>query len=125
LNAPKPGRLLHGDFHPRHVYADRGRITGIIDWGDASSGDPLYDFGGVLHSAVLAGGLRSGIEVVRLVRKAYGEAPWLQEDPLSQLLAYSVVFTLSAMRSEFAGGAPWPPWWPAQATALATILDAL
>jgi hypothetical protein len=36
-----------------------------------------------------------------------------------------VVFTLAAMRSEFAGGSPWPPWWPAQAAALAAILGAL
>jgi hypothetical protein len=36
-----------------------------------------------------------------------------------------VVFTLAAMRSEFAGGSPWPPWWPAQAAALAAILGTL
>jgi aminoglycoside phosphotransferase (APT) family kinase protein len=125
LNTPKPGRLLHGDFHPRHVYADGARITGIIDWGDTGSGDPLYDFGRILHSAVLAKGLSFGIESVKLVRQTYGEAPWLQDDPVRQLLTYGLIFTLSAMRSEFAGGAPWPPWWPAQAAGLATMLDAL
>lgn len=125
LSTPKPGRLLHGDFHTRHVYAEGGRITGIIDWGDASSGDPLYDFGRILHSAVLAKDLRYGIEAVNVVRRTYGSAPWLQGDPIRQLLTYGVVFTLSAMRSEFAGGSPWPPWWPAQAAGLATMLDAL
>lgn len=125
LSAPAPGRLLHGDFHPRHVYADGGRITGIIDWGDASSGDPLYDFGRILHSGVLANDLSFGIEAMRLVRQTYGEAAWLQDDPMRQLLTYGVIFALSAVRSEFAGGAPWPPWWPAQATGLATMLDAL
>jgi len=125
LNAPKPGRLLHGDFHPRHVYVEGTRITGIIDWGDTSSGDPLYDFGRILHSAILDKDLSFGIESVKLVRQTYGEAPWLQDDSVRQLLTYGVIFTLSAMRSEFAGGAPWPPWWPAQAAGLATMLDAL
>ena len=125
LNIRQPGRLAHGDFHPRHVYADGGRIAGIIDWGDACSGDPLYDFGRILHSAVLAVDLRFGIEAVNLVRTTYGDAPWLPDDPIRQLLTYGVVFILSAMRSEFIGGAPWPPWWPAQAAALATLLDGL
>jgi hypothetical protein len=125
LSAPGPGRLVHGDFHPRHVFADGHRITGIIDWGDAASGDPLYDFGRILHSAILASDLNFGIEAVSLVRRTYGNAPWFQDDPIRQLLAYGVIFTLSAMRSELAGGAPWPPWWPAQEAALATMLDAL
>ncbi|HEY1641772.1 MAG TPA: hypothetical protein VGG35_13865 [Streptosporangiaceae bacterium] len=59
------------------------------------------------------------------MRRTYGNAPWFQDDPIRQLLAYGVIFTLSAMRSELAGGAPWPPWWPAQEAALATMLDAL
>jgi Ser/Thr protein kinase RdoA (MazF antagonist) len=124
LNTPKPGRLRHGDFHPRHVYADGSHITGIIDWGDASSGDPLYDFGRILHSAVVADDLRFGIEVVSAVTKSYGDAPWLQGDPIKHLLAYGVVFSLSSMHSEFVGGAPWPPWSPAQAAALTAMLDA-
>jgi Ser/Thr protein kinase RdoA (MazF antagonist) len=126
LSAPEPGRLLHGDFHPRHVYADGGRITGVIDWGDASSGDPLYDFGRVVHSAVLVDNdLSDGKKAFDLVRTTYGDAPWLYGDTFRQVLTYGVIFTLSAMRSEFAGGAPWPPWWPAQASGLATMLDAL
>jgi aminoglycoside phosphotransferase (APT) family kinase protein len=125
LDTPEPGRLIHGDFHPRHVYAADGRVTGIIDWGDASCGDPLYDFGRILHSATVAGGVGHGITVVSQVRQAYGDAPWLQADPTESLLVYAVVFTLAAMHSEFAGGSPWPPWWPAQAAALAAILGAL
>lgn len=116
---------MHGDYHPRHIYADGKRITGIIDWGDAASGDPLYDFGRILHSAILASDLSSGIDAVSRVRSTYGDAPWLPDDPTRQLLAYGVIFTLTAMRSELAGGAPWPPWWPAQTAALAAMLDAL
>ncbi|MGH3300801.1 MAG: hypothetical protein ACRDOK_03780 [Streptosporangiaceae bacterium] len=32
---------------------------------------------------------------------------------------------LSPMEAEFSAGAPWPPSWAANATTLATILDAL
>ncbi len=91
----------------------------------AASGDPLYDFGRILHSAILASDLSTGIDAVNLARKTYGDAPWLPDDPIRQLLTYGVIFTLSAMRSELAGGAPWPPWWPAQAAGLATVLGAL
>jgi len=35
--------LIHGDFQPAHVLVDEGQIRGVIDWGDAGTGDPLYD----------------------------------------------------------------------------------
>ena len=34
---------LHGDLHPRNILVLRGRITGIIDWGDITSGDVATD----------------------------------------------------------------------------------
>lgn len=42
--------LLHRDLGMEHVLFDEaaGRITGVIDWGDASIGDPAFDFTGVL-----------------------------------------------------------------------------
>lgn len=38
--------VLHADVSPGHVLVDpvAGRITGIIDWGDACIGDPARDF---------------------------------------------------------------------------------
>ncbi|MGO8960511.1 MAG: phosphotransferase family protein [Streptosporangiaceae bacterium] len=104
LSGPEPGRLLHGDFHPRHVYADNGRITGIIDWSDASCGDPLYDFGRILHSAVLPGDLRFGVEAVSQVQQTYGDAPWLPADPTRQILVYGVMFTLTASAASTPAG---------------------
>lgn len=37
--------LLHGDLSPDHFLADteRGRLTGVIDFGDACIGDPAWD----------------------------------------------------------------------------------
>ncbi len=35
--------LLHTEIGPSHVLVDKGRITGLIDFGDAMVGDPEYD----------------------------------------------------------------------------------
>ena len=34
---------LHGDLHPLNIIVQHGRITGIIDWGDLTGGDPATD----------------------------------------------------------------------------------
>ncbi len=36
--------LNHGDFTPRHMIVRDGKIAGIIDWGEARSDSPVYDF---------------------------------------------------------------------------------
>lgn len=36
--------LCHGDFAPKHILFDHEVITGIIDWQDALSHIPIYDF---------------------------------------------------------------------------------
>ena len=38
-----PAALAHGDFDPTHVYAARGRYSGIIDFGEIRGAPPLYD----------------------------------------------------------------------------------
>jgi aminoglycoside 2''-phosphotransferase len=37
-------RIVHADFSADHILHDGKRVTGIIDWGDVSLGDPDYDF---------------------------------------------------------------------------------
>lgn len=34
---------IHGDLHPGNLVADGGALTGIIDFGDVTAGDPAYD----------------------------------------------------------------------------------
>lgn len=36
-------RLVHADLHADHVFVDRGRLAGLIDWGDALHADPYYE----------------------------------------------------------------------------------
>jgi aminoglycoside phosphotransferase (APT) family kinase protein len=46
LAAPRwhgPPLWLHGDLHPANILVDRGRISGVIDFGDITSGDPATD----------------------------------------------------------------------------------
>lgn len=38
-----PDLWLHGDLHPLNVLVRRGRISGVIDFGDLSAGDPATD----------------------------------------------------------------------------------
>jgi aminoglycoside phosphotransferase (APT) family kinase protein len=38
---------LHGDLHPRNVLVERGAISGIIDWGDITSGDRATDLASI------------------------------------------------------------------------------
>ncbi|WP_158175525.1 phosphotransferase [Heyndrickxia camelliae] len=36
--------LVHGDLHPRNMLVDRkGKVSGIIDWGDTHIGNPAID----------------------------------------------------------------------------------
>jgi aminoglycoside phosphotransferase (APT) family kinase protein len=45
LNAPidVESTWLHGDLHPRNILVENGDISGIIDWGDMTSGDIATD----------------------------------------------------------------------------------
>ncbi|GLZ78950.1 hypothetical protein Afil01_37570 [Actinorhabdospora filicis] len=44
LGGTAAGRcLLHGDAGPANTLARDGRVTGLLDWGDACAGDPAAD----------------------------------------------------------------------------------
>lgn len=40
-------KWLHGDLHPRNILVQDGAITGIIDWGDLTSGDIATDLASI------------------------------------------------------------------------------
>jgi len=35
--------FTHGDLHAQHVFVEDGKVTGFIDWSEASQGDALFD----------------------------------------------------------------------------------
>lgn len=43
--------FVHGDLTPRHVFVADGRLSGIIDWGDATASDRHYELA-QLHRAL-------------------------------------------------------------------------
>lgn len=120
-----PARLLHGDLHPRHVFARDGRVTAIIDWGDATAGDPVYDLARVLHSGALGASLERGCAQLAALRDGWAPDEALSEADRRRLLAYAVAFVGWVMLAELRGGSPWPLWWDLQVESLAAILDAL
>ena len=69
LAAPRwdgPPLWLHGDLHPANILVDRGRISGVIDFGDITAGDPATDLS--VAWALLPGAAHAAF------RDAYGAA---------------------------------------------------
>ena len=91
--------FTHGDLQAEHVLVDDdGAITGVIDWGDAGLGDPLYDLAvlTVGHGEHLGDVLAGYGEVDRDVIEAYwtlrrlGAVRWMTEhgyDPAGDIAA--------------------------------------
>lgn len=65
VNFSFPPAVIHCDLGEEHILCDPNRqsVTGVIDWGDVTVGDPAMDFVG-LYSA-------GGIEFVKKVLKNY------------------------------------------------------
>ncbi len=51
IAAVEVGSLCHGDLKMGHVLVDDDRLAGVIDWGDAVVGDPLWDVARFAHRA--------------------------------------------------------------------------
>jgi aminoglycoside phosphotransferase (APT) family kinase protein len=49
--AIRVGSLCHGDLKRAHILVDSGRLTAVIDWGDAVFGDPLWEIARYAHRA--------------------------------------------------------------------------
>lgn len=59
LVAPPPAEqpvFIHGDLGAEHIFVHEGRVSGVIDWGDAAYGDPAIDHGRLLRDVGPAAG---------------------------------------------------------------------
>src|SRR5262249_51730950 len=51
LAAVGGGALCQGELKAAHLLVEAGRLAGVIDWGDAVVGDPLWDIARFAHRA--------------------------------------------------------------------------
>jgi aminoglycoside phosphotransferase (APT) family kinase protein len=67
-----PPLWIHGDLHPGNLVARGGTLTGIIDFGDVTAGDPAYD----LAVAWLAFDAHGRDAFIGATRARYDAATW-------------------------------------------------
>jgi aminoglycoside phosphotransferase (APT) family kinase protein len=70
----RPPVWIHGDLHPGNLVADGTRLTGIIDFGDVTAGDPAYDLA-VAWLAFDAGGRK---RFLAATDGAHDRATWVR-----------------------------------------------
>jgi aminoglycoside phosphotransferase (APT) family kinase protein len=89
------GRLLHRDLKQAHLFGIAGALTGVIDWGDATVGDPLLDIARMSMASSLIGSFLDG----------YGPLESTGLD--ATLAAYRISWNLDALGYEFRAGGDW------------------
>lgn len=88
-----PTVLLHGDLKLAHIFALPERHVGIIDWGDASAGDPRLD---------LARMSMTGPAAFTAFMSGYGSSVTPELD--RTLACYRMVWHIDALTYEFRAG---------------------
>ncbi|NUO50547.1 MAG: aminoglycoside phosphotransferase family protein [Polyangiaceae bacterium] len=80
--------LLHADLHEQNILVDaRVRLTGVVDFADATVGDPLFD---LVTPALLIG--RGRKTVVRALFDGYGSTRLSKiADPVARLVDYAIL----------------------------------
>jgi len=68
--------LLHADLGPDHLLVRKGRLAGVIDWGDARVGDPALDYAWPLNGPFADWVVDS--ELRRRARFYHRLAPWYE-----------------------------------------------
>ncbi len=74
---PEERALIHNDFHFENVLADAGRVTGVIDWGNALYGDSLHEIAQLAWWSGWPGWWYD--DSAPLLRQRYGAAPHYAE----------------------------------------------
>jgi aminoglycoside phosphotransferase (APT) family kinase protein/isopentenyldiphosphate isomerase len=112
--------LCHGDLVGEHVLVREGRLSGVIDWGDARVTDPALDLAWALNATAVgfADAVARGATVDEATRERsrdwWALAPWFE---VERLVAHA---------GDGAPGSPGPPDAPgADAAEVARAVDAL
>jgi aminoglycoside phosphotransferase (APT) family kinase protein len=88
---PPRGVLVHGDFRFQNTLVEGARVSAILDWEMAISGDPAMDLAWLYYS--------DGKEERDLaaIRRGYGEGASLRADAgfTTRLLLYQVRYAIS------------------------------
>jgi len=85
---------IHGDLHPRNVLCERGRIEGIIDWGDMAQGDAASDLAAIW---MLLPNLRARLRAMAAC-PTVSSATWARAKGWAVL--YAAIFLDAALESD-------------------------
>jgi aminoglycoside phosphotransferase (APT) family kinase protein len=70
--APVPAAFIHTDYYPGNILWDQGRITAVIDWEEASFGEPAADVGYCRMDMFLTGMNQAAAEFLNIYETATG-----------------------------------------------------
>lgn len=100
LHYDGPGVLLHNDLKAAHLFAvhdhGRQRLSAIIDWGDASIGDPR---------AEIARLSMSGFAMTAAFLDGYGLP--LTDELADRITRYRILWNVKALSYEYRAGGDW------------------
>jgi aminoglycoside phosphotransferase (APT) family kinase protein len=68
--------LVHADLGPEHLRVREGRLTGVIDWGDARIGDPAVDYSWLINEPFSDWEVEADLR--RRARFYYRLGPWFE-----------------------------------------------
>ena len=85
--APPPSAmtLIHRDYHPGNTLWSRGRLTGVVDWTQASWGPPELDLGHMRWNLVADHGQRAADQFLACYRATAGKT--LADQPYWDLVS--------------------------------------
>ncbi len=72
--APANMTMIHRDYHPENTLWSRGRLTGVVDWTQASWGPPALDLGHMRWNLVLDYGQHVADRFLACYRATTGRA---------------------------------------------------
>lgn len=72
--APATMTMIHRDYHPENTLWSRGRLTGVVDWTQASWGPPALDVGHMRWNLVLDHGQQVAERFLASYRATTGRA---------------------------------------------------